>query len=158
GPWSGRCRWWGSGCGPSPPKCGPGAGAVANPEHVRFVALASQLPARRTTGAPSGNLGLDVAGPRDHRRASLELAPGLDHALVEVLEQLADHPLRALAVERRVELGVLLAQCERRREDAGDLLALDQLLHPPVGVVLRAQPLDRPVPAAQGVAGAPGPL
>src|SRR4029079_12700893 len=98
GPWSGRCRWWGSGCGPSPPKCGPGAGAVANPEHVSFVALASELPARRTSGAPSGNLGLDVAGPRDHRRASLELAPGLDHAPVEILEKLGVAHTRHLAL------------------------------------------------------------
>src|SRR6476619_1505839 len=156
GPSSGRCRWWGCRSWASRPQCGPPAMAVANPDRVSFVALARRLAARRTTGAPGRDLGVDVAGLRDHRRPSLELAPGLDEALVEVLEQLAHDPLRALAVELGVELGVLLAQRERRREDTGDLLALDQLLHPPVRVVLGAQPLGRLARAAQVVEVAPG--
>ena len=47
--------------------------------------------------------------------------------------------LGGLAVEQRVELGVVLAQLQRGREHAGDLLALDQLLQPPVPVVRRAE-------------------
>ena len=50
----------------------------------------------------------------------------------------------------RVELGVVLAELEGRRQDA-DLLALDQLLEPPVGVVLGAEALDRLARAGQVV-------
>ena len=48
-----------------------------------------------------------------------------------------------MTVEPRVELGVVLAQLEGGRQDAGDLLALDEPLDPPVGVVLGAEVLDR---------------
>jgi hypothetical protein len=44
-------------------------------------------------------------------------------------------------VEGVLELGVLLAQCDARRQH-GDVLALHELLEPPVRVVLGAQPLD----------------
>jgi hypothetical protein len=51
------------------------------------------------------------------------------------------------SVQLAVELRVLLAQLEGGRQDAGDLLALDQLLQPPVAVVRRpevTQGLARP--------------
>ncbi len=41
-----------------------------------------------------------------------------------------------MPVEAVVELGVVGAQLQRRREHAGDLLALDELLDPPVRVVV----------------------
>ena len=43
-------------------------------------------------------------------------------------------------VEPAVELGVVLAELEGRRQDPGDLLALDELLDPPVGVVVLPRP------------------
>ena len=72
-------------------------------------------------------------------------------ARVEVVDLAADLALGGDPVEAVVELGVLLAEREGRREDAGDLLALDQLLQPPVGVVLAAQALDRLARAGQVV-------
>src|SRR6185312_3601337 len=85
------------------------------------------------------DLGLDVAGRGDDRRSAGELAAGVDDAGVEVRHDPAYAVRARLAVEDRVELGVLLAQPDRGRRDAGDLLALDQPLHPPVGVVLVGQ-------------------
>ena len=56
-------------------------------------------------------------------------------------------PLYALEhveeVLKFVEFGVVLAQLQRRREDAGDLLPLDQLLDPPVGIVVLTDALQR---------------
>ena len=85
--------------------------------------------------SPGLDLGLDVAGAGDDRWASGQLSPGLHDAFVEVLDDLAYGVRGHLAVEGRVELGVLLAQADRSRRDAGDLLPLDEPLQPPVRVV-----------------------
>ena len=95
--------------------------------------------ARLAALAPGLDLGVDVAGGRDDGRAAGELAARLDDPRVEVLHHPAYAVGGGLAVEQAVELGVLLAQPDRRGRDAGDLLALDEPLHPPVRVVLVGQ-------------------
>src|SRR3569623_805649 len=102
--------------------------------------------------APRGDLGLDVAGHRDQRRSVDGGVAGLHHPGVEVLEQAAHLGLSGVPGEPTVELGVVLAQLEGRREYAADLLPLDQLLDPPVGVVLGTEEHDRLPGAGQVVA------
>ena len=79
----------------------------------------------------------------DDRRPAEELPPRLDDPGVEVLDDPAYRRLGALAVEPVVELGVLLAQHDGWWPEPGDLLALDQSLRPPVGIVRLPQTLDR---------------
>src|SRR3546814_4754570 len=85
--------------------------------------------------APSGDLRIDVAQRRDHRWAALELPTGVDDSSIEVLEGFHHADLDVLLVQLGVEFEVLLAQRQCRRQDA-DLLALHELLEPPVGIVL----------------------
>src|SRR5512145_40427 len=101
------------------------------------------LPALDEPRPPRGDLCVLVTGRCDHRRPAGELTARLDDPAVEVRDGSSYPLLGGLAVERTVELGVLLAQRERRGEHAGDALALDEALDPPVGVVRRAEPLDR---------------
>src|SRR6476620_5851204 len=62
---------------------------------------------------PRLDLGLDVAGRGDDRRSAGELAAGVDDAGVEVRHDPAYAVRARLAVQDRVELGVLLAQPDR---------------------------------------------
>src|SRR4051794_20746999 len=88
---------------------------------------------------PGLDFAVGVPGRGDHRRTASELATCLDDPPVEVLDHPSYAVLGRLSVEDGVELGILEAQADRRRGDAGDLLALDELLHPPVRVVLLRQ-------------------
>ena len=96
----------------------------------------------RTTLAPGSDLGVDVAGAGDHRR------PARSCRRISTTRRLKSSTSRrtslsaVIRVQPVVELGVLLAQGEGGRQE-GDVLALDELLDPPVGVVLDAEVLDR---------------
>src|SRR5690349_21824764 len=90
--------------------------------------------ARGTALVPAGDRGLDIAGHGDQGWAFGEAVAGGDDAVVEVGDVLADVGLGGEGVELGVELGVLLAEGEAGREE-GDVLALDELLDPPVRVV-----------------------
>ena len=100
-------------------------------------------PLRLPPLAPARHLGLDVTRHGDQRRAVDRRVARLHHPGVELLEQATYLALGGVPVESGVELGVVLAQLEGRRQDAGDLLALDEPLDPPVRVVLGAEVLDR---------------
>ena len=87
-----------------------------------------------------------VARHRHQRRSLGQPVAGRDHPLVEVLELTAHVVLAGQPVQPVVELGVLLAERDAGREDR-DVLALDELLDPPVRVVVLAEVGDRlPVP------------
>src|SRR6478735_228793 len=89
---------------------------------------------------PTVQFDVDVPRLGDHGRPALELPPGIDDPGIEVLHDLADLLFAELGIEPRVELGVLGAEQDRLRAQAGDVLPLDQALDPPVGVVRLAQP------------------
>src|SRR5687768_8660835 len=95
--------------------------------------VARRLAAGQHPVAPPCELGVDVARHGHERRAVHGGVASLHHASVELLELAAYLGLGGVAVEPGVELGVVLAELEGGREDAGDLLALDQALDPPVG-------------------------
>ena len=122
----------------------PGAGRLA----ATAARWASTRAVRRSRHAATSSSTSRVCG--DHGRAALQLPTDLDDPLVEVVELAAHLALGRDLVQPVVELGVLLAQGDRRWEE-GDVLALDELLDPPVGVVLDAEVLDRLAPSGQVV-------
>src|SRR3954454_21869430 len=135
----------GSRCGTTPRDSGAYRSAPAPPAAslgLRFGdgVLTSSCGPSLFPALPPG-LDLVVGVPRrgDHRWATGELAASLDDPPVEVLDHPSYAVLGRLPVEHGGELGILEAQADRGRGDAGDLLALDELLHPPVRVVLLGQ-------------------
>src|ERR1700712_4950968 len=136
-----RMRWGGSYRTP------PASSAPSRAGSTRPSAATSSA----ASLAPPLHLHVDVARLRDHRWTALQLAPCLDDAAVELLDQLAHHRLRRLTVELGVEGRVVLAQLQRRGQHPGDLLALDQLLQPPVAIVRRSQVPERLAGAGQVV-------
>src|SRR3954447_843794 len=135
----------GSRCGTTPRDSHAWRSAPAPPAAslgLRFGdgVLASSCGPSLFAALPPG-LDLVVGVPRrgDHRWAAGELAASLDDPPVEVLDHPSYAVLGRLPVEHGVEFGILEAKADRRRGDAGDLLALDELLHPPVRVVLLGQ-------------------
>ena len=71
-----------------------------------------------------------------------ELAPGVDHPRVKVLDGLADLPFGIQGVQLVVEPGVLGPQQDGLGAEPGEVFALDQALDPPVGVILLPQSGD----------------
>src|SRR4051794_5185501 len=87
---------------------------------------------------------------RRPRRALREPVAGRDDPLVEVLDVPPHGVLVVQAVEGLVEVGVLLAELDADRQH-DDPLPLDELLQPPVGIVVAPESLDRLALAGQVV-------
>ena len=131
-----------------------GAGASCWPQLVpvpaagagRFCARRPRRRSRqRSTSSSISRVGVTTGGPPcSCRRASMTLRLKSSSTRRTSL-------LGGLPVEQAVELEVLLAQLQRRRQDTGDVLALDQLAQPPVPVVRRPEVTQRLAVARQVV-------
>src|SRR5215210_4604635 len=98
---------------------------------------------RGPSGPPGIHLCVDVTRLGDERWAVDRGVAGLDDTGVELLDLLAHLGRGGELVEAGVELRVVLAELEGGRKDSGDLFPFDQLLDPPVGVVVLAESADR---------------
>lgn len=133
----------------APPKRAASGLARAVPEALPKASLARRLRFRlRRRGSraplpPPFEFGIHIPEFRDDRRPALELPPGLNHAFVEVLEDVPDLFLAVLLIQLRVQFGVFNAQQDGRRADPAQPFALDESLDPPVGIVVLAEPGDR---------------
>ena len=76
------------------------------------------------------------------RRASLELPPGLNDPLVEAFDRFADLLFGVAAIQHRVQFRILLAEQDCRWSQAGEVLAPDEPLDPPIGIGVLTQIRD----------------
>ncbi len=101
--------------------------------------VAHRLLPRLTGGdaarTPGDHLGVDVTGRGEHGRAAAQVHDRLPDAGVEPGEVGADIRFASELIERVLEDGVLLAQLGRRRSDTADVLGIELLLDPPVGIL-----------------------
>ena len=134
-------------CDPRPAVSGCASGTAtttargAAPAAATAPALGRSTAARVRRSRHAATSASTSRGAVITRRAALQLPAGLDTRLLKSSSSRRTS-LSAVTRPTGVELGVVLAQCERRRQE-GDVLALDELLDPPVGVVLDAEVLDR---------------
>src|SRR5699024_9514826 len=104
---------------------------------------------RCSAPAPGRDLSVDVTRRGEYRWALAQVHRRRTHTFVESGQVVADVGLTVEDVERVLEDSVLLAQLEGGRGDPADVLLIQLLLDPPVGVLGIAQTFQRSAQSRQ---------